>query len=158
MNRAGLLSVRLVAMLLFPAGLLGQGSEGFLGGGDDLPGSAVDANGRRHTEPAHSSALSPWMKDRVKSVAPYYPIEDRRLHHTGLGWFRIYLDLNSGAVSRVLVLHSTGFVTLDNSVSSTLRQWRWRPGKWKEIDLPVKFVIGRPPATLPPGVVRLPPH
>jgi hypothetical protein len=39
----------------------------------------------------------------------------------------------------VTVVRSTGFAELDTSAVAALRQWRWKPGKWKEIEMAVEF-------------------
>jgi len=157
MNPRRLLSVICIGVILSPLVASAMGSEAFIGGDD--PGSAVDAKGVRHTEPPNSHRLAPWMQDRVKSLAPFYPIEDRRFHHVGTGWFRLNLDLASGDVLKVTMLKSTGFATLDNAAIVTLREWRWRPGRWKHIDIPVKFELDHGSATPPPkDWVRLPSH
>lgn len=139
---------------MVPVVLLGQGSQAFVSPSER--GSAVDAKGNRHTIAAHSGRFAPWVQDCVKCVAPYYPYEDRRLRHTGEGWFRIYLDLQTGVVTQIEVLKSTGFATLDDSAIAAFRRSQWKPGKWKQIDMPVRFILATPSA-LPPGSVRLPP-
>ena len=158
MNCRGLVCFICGAILLVPVRDVAQASEAFIGSHE--PGaSAVDAKGMRHTESAHSRGLAPWMQDRVKSIAPYYPYEDRRLHHTGIGLFRLYLDLKTGFVREVTVLKSTGFATLDNAAITTFRGWRWRPSLWKEIDIPVNYTLSHGSPTPPPADwVRLPPH
>jgi TonB family protein len=127
-------------------------AQAFLGLGQQT--SAVDAKGVRHS--ASTGQAAPWLDDRVKAVAPEYPYADRARHHTGAGRFRLELDLKIGAVNKITVTKSTGFQTLDNCVIAAFRRWRWKPGRWKEIDVPVDFRLGRPPRRLPPGSVRLP--
>lgn len=112
--------------------------------------SAVDAKGVRHQSTDYAGT-SPWMDDRLKSVVPAYPHSWVFLHQ-GEGVFRVSLDLHSGTVTRVSVVKSTGFRELDESAITALSKWRWKPGRWKEIDLPVIFRIGAP---LPAGAVRL---
>ena len=159
MNRQRVLFFALVGISLVPLPIVGSGSKAFLGSTEDLPSTAIDAKGIRHTAPAHSARISPWMQDGVKLVAPYYPIEDRRLHHTGIGLFCVHLDLSTGAVKQVSVLKSTGFATLDNSAIAAFRLSRWKPGRWKEIDVPVKFIMARSQFwSPPPGAVPLAPH
>jgi len=160
MNLRGFLSVSCAAVILIPTGGLAEESGAYLHNAvSDTPGSAVDANGVRHTQPRGMHRLSPWMQDRLKSVAPDYAYEDRRLHHTGTGWFRLILDLKTGAVTKVTVLKSTGFATLDGAAVAAFRGWRWRPGRWKEIDTPVRFSLyhGSLPSH-PPDWIRLPPR
>ena len=114
--------------------------------------SAVDAKGVRD-QGSDYVGIAPWLNDRVKSVAPEYPHSWVFLHQ-GEGVFRVSLDLHSGSVTRVSVAKSTGFKELDESAIAALSKWRWKPGRWKEIDLPVTFAIGAP---LPARAVRLPP-
>src|ERR1051326_1574686 len=159
MNRQQVLLFVFAGIALVSLPMLGSGSEAFLASREDLPSSAVDAKGVRHTTPAHSARISPWMQDGIKLVAPSYPIEDRRLNHTGIGLFRVYLDLSTGAVKQVSVLKSTGFATLDDSAITAFRLSRLKPGKWKEIDVPVKFIMARSQYwSPPPGAVPLAPH
>jgi hypothetical protein len=40
--------------------------------------------------------------------------------------------------------------------TAALRQWRWKPGKWKEIDIPVSFTIEE--QFEPPGRIPLKPR
>jgi TonB family protein len=117
--------------------------------------NAVDARGVRHRG-AEFRGKIPWLADVVKSRAPYYPYEERRLLHMGKGWFRIYLELNTGYVTQVRVLKSTGFDALDSSAIEAFHNWRWTPGKWREVELPVTFKISRDDQ-LSPGAVRLSP-
>ena len=101
---------------------------------------AVDANGVRRDGNAYPRHHPPWFDDLQKRVAPNYSIDDRARHHTGVGVFRLQLDLQ-GAVTSVSVLQSTGHTSLDRSAVAALRKWRWRPGRWKEIEMPVTFTM-----------------
>jgi TonB family protein len=53
--------------------------------------------------------------------------------------FQLKLDLKTGLVTKVTVINSTGFPALDTSAVTALRQWRWKAGKWKEIEFAVAF-------------------
>ena len=117
---------------------------------------AVDAKGVRHSGPTAPGKLAPWIEDEVKAVAPSYPYNERLHHHAGSGRFRLDLDLRTGSVTRITVVRSTGFQALDNSVIVAVRQWRWKPGRWKQIEFPVTFVLQRGPFRLPPGARVLP--
>jgi TonB family protein len=70
------------------------------------------------------------------------------------------LDVNTGLVTKVDLLKSTGYRNLDDSAAQALRYWRWKPGKWKEIDMPVEFTLQGVPSTkaLPPGTVPISRH
>ena len=61
---------------------------------------------------------------------------------------RVTLDLSTGSASKVAMVRSTGVPALDSSAMEAFRQWRWKPAKWKEIDVPIIFTK--------PGVVITP--
>jgi TonB family protein len=113
--------------------------------GDPLS-SAVDAKGVRHRGSDYVGPV-PWMTDAVKQRRPDYPYE---LSARGIaghviaprarsGLFRVTLDVMTGSVSKVAMIQSTGAAALDESAMKALRQWQWKPGKWKEIDVPITF-------------------
>jgi len=118
--------------------------------------AAVDDKGVRHAATEYPRNHPPWLDDCVKAVGPDYPYDDRRRHHTGVGWYRLYVDLRTGAVTKVAILKSSGYTRLDNCVVAAFQKWRYKPGKWKEIDTPVTFTLGSSPPPLPPGSIRLP--
>ena len=97
---------------------------------------AVDAKGVRH-----QGRDVDWTQDVIYSVRPNYPLSERALHHTGSVLLQLNLDLRTGRVTKVIVLKSTGFSKLDQSIVDTFRQWRWKPGKWREIEVPVTFTL-----------------
>jgi TonB family protein len=117
---------------------------------------AVDAHGVVHTERhAAVGTLPVWFKDCIRPVAPDYPYSARAAHQVGEGYFRLQVDLKTGAVTQIKVIRSTGFNTLDAAALAALRKWRWKPGKWREVDIPVLFKLERTPH-VGPGSVRLP--
>ena len=120
--------------------------------------SAVDSNGLRHRGVDYPGKHPPWQHDMIKAVAPNYPDRDRILRYEGEGLFQLILDPKTGSVTKVTVLKSTGFQALDASTVASLYQWRWKPEKWREIDIPLRFTTivsyyHRSRA----GVVQLPP-
>jgi TonB family protein len=108
--------------------------------------SAVDAKGVRHRGSDYIGR-APWMKDTIKIVPLKYPYSAMVRHIQGTGLFRLNLDLNTGSVSTVTVIQSTGSPMLDNYTSDTLHRWRWKPGRWREVDLPMTFTIGSHPSS-----------
>ncbi len=123
---------------------------------DSLAAGAVDAKGVRHLAREYHEKSPPWNLDIAEWVGPQYSARDRMSHNQGTGLFRLTLDLRTGAVTNVTVTESTGIRTLDQSALTALRQWRWKPGKWKEVDIPISFGMAAGPPQLPPGAVRLP--
>jgi TonB family protein len=122
--------------------------------------TAVDIKGVRHTAREYRDHRPPWnFADRIKAIGPTYPFADRQRYHQGSGLFRITIDSKTGAAAHVTVLRSTGYASLDNSAMVALARWRWKPGTWKQVDMPITFeMVSKPPTTLPPGATRLPPR
>jgi TonB family protein len=107
--------------------------------------SAVDIKGRRHLGSRDSPGLNaPWIADHIADRAPEYPYADRAQYHQGEGFYRITLNPRTGLVTQVRVIKSTGFVSLDKSAIAALSKWRWKPGKWKEVDMPIRFQMESP--------------
>jgi len=141
----------LVSIMLVPHPLLSDDPSKWLS-------SAVDAQGIRHRGSDYGRKRAPWMDDAIKTVAPRYPYEARARHQFGSGLVRVTLDLSTGQVAKVTVIRSTGLPVLDKSAADAFRQWRWKPGKWKEVDLPITFTMVSSPPRLPPGAKTLPPQ
>jgi periplasmic protein TonB len=90
-----------------------------------------------------SQDKTPKIEDIIKRVPPEYPYEARRNYHQGTGRYRVFVDLKTGVVTNVAILKSTGWPTLDSAAIRALRQWRLRPGKWKQFDFPVTYTMSR---------------
>ena len=109
---------------------------------DIMVSTAVDAQGIRHR--ASSVGIPPWIADAVRKRKPDYTYKERTQHHEGSGVFRLTIDLRTGSVTNIEVVQSTGFPGLDESAIKTFRDWRWNPGRWKEVVIPVTFTFSRP--------------
>jgi TonB family protein len=108
-----------------------------------LVASAVDIRGKRHIESLEFPGLpGPWIRDRVAYIEPEYPHEDIAYRHQGAGLFRISIDPRTGLVTRIEVVISTGFPSLDRSAIAAIRRWRWKPQTWKQVDTPIQFTMG----------------
>jgi len=108
--------------------------------------SAVDAKGAHHRGTDYVEKPS-WISDAIKKQPPKYPYEQRARYIGGIGVVRLTLDLSTGSVSKAAMVRSTGVPALDSAMEG-FRQWQWKPGKWKEIDVPIIFTK--------PGVVITP--
>jgi TonB family protein len=118
-----------------PAGNRSYASSAKFSGTD-----AVDANGVRHSAADYGRKRPPWLLDTIYAVAPYGPSRsDRFPGPQGSGLFQLKLDLKTGYVANVTVVKSTGFAELDRLAVGALRKWRWKPGKWNEIEMTVAF-------------------
>ena len=109
-----------------------------------FPVDAVDVHGKRYHARDYHGGKEPWFEDQIKAIGPRYPASERARHHEGEGVFHLTLDLKTGSVIDVRVAKSTGYDGLDRAAVAVLRQWRWRPGKWRQIDEPIVFRTGEP--------------
>ena len=98
--------------------------------------SAVDSKGVRHRSDRQLANMI-WLRDILLAPEPDYYKADKWLRRDGFAVFRLTLDPSTGLVREVTVLKPSEFRTLDSCSVNALRQWRWRPGKWKEIELPM---------------------
>lgn len=159
MNKSRTISRRIVLLasiaLAIAPSLQAAGSSAYLGT-TGMPSSAVDAKGVRHFSSKNPRGFPPWIQDRVKAFAPDYPYRDRAQRNEGTGVFRLRLNLKTGAVTHVTMLKSTGFVTLDRAALASFYHWRWKPGKWKEIEMPITFTLSSHQTRLPSGADRIP--
>ena len=78
----------------------------------------------------------------IKKGIPQYPFEARRARTTGSGIYRMYIEPD-GTVRTVGVMKSSGSQILDLAAAGGLYQWRAKPGKRREIDMPVTFTMTR---------------
>ena len=78
----------------------------------------------------------------VKPPRPIYPYEARRRRTTGSGLFRMYVNPD-GRVRAVGVMKSTGSQTLDAAAAGGLYRARLKPGRNREVDIPVTFTMKR---------------
>jgi TonB family protein len=75
-----------------------------------------------------------------KHGIPQYPYEARRSHVSGSGLFRMYIN-SDGSVHAVGVMKSTGSKILDLAAAGGLYQWHAKPGRRREVDMPVTFLM-----------------
>ena len=98
-------------------------------------GSAIDANGIKYIASARPKA------DLLYAPKPEYPYSERALHNQGTAVVRMDIDLKTGNTAYVTLIRSSGFPKLDEVAIRTFAKWRFKPGKWKEVQIPVTFVI-----------------
>ncbi len=79
----------------------------------------------------------PWAADIVEHPKPQLPPAERAKKQGGEGFFRVILDVRTGKVRDVVVQRSSGYAAIDANVVRALRQWRLRPGKWREFEIHV---------------------
>jgi hypothetical protein len=98
--------------------------------------SAVDSSGIWHRSDGGRKSMV-WLNDVASAPVPDYSEADRVQRREGFGLFHLTLDLGTGVVREVTIRKSTGLPTLDGYGVASLRQWRWKPKKWKEVDIPI---------------------
>jgi TonB family protein len=99
--------------------------------------------------------IPPWMKECAKGP-PFYPYEARRFHQQGTVIVHVTLNLETGKIQEATIAKSSGFPVLDNGALTTIHKWRWLPGKWKEIVIPIEFTLLKGPGPEQPTTVRQP--
>jgi TonB family protein len=104
---------------------------------DDFPhAGATNARGVRYSLADHP----PFLDDVTNRVVPENPSSTTRAGGAGHGLFRVSIDVKTGKVTDVVVLRPIESASLHPRVVAALRQWRWKPGTWRQVDIP--FVYG----------------
>ena len=75
----------------------------------------------------------------ITAPRPDYPVEARAKHITGYGLYNIWFRTETGVVSHIEILRSTGSKLLDEAALRAFRQWRARPGAVSHMKIPVTF-------------------
>jgi len=102
--------------------------------------NAVDAKGVRHSANEYHGKKPQWVIDAVHVVRPDFPVWDQKRGYQGLGVFRVGIDPATGSARNVTIVRSTGHTDLDRKSLLAFKQWRWKPGTWSQVDVPVVFV------------------
>ena len=102
----------------------------------------VAFNGIVHAKEPHVSygTLPEVLTMFTKVYRPLYSYEElsRRMHGTGI--FRMYIN-EDGVVTKIGVMKSTGHFMLDRDASNALIHWKAKPGRRREVDMPVTFSL-----------------
>src|SRR5438874_7700922 len=91
--------------------------------------------------PTHSVTVTGeerW-KVAISHPTPKYPSEARRRHITGKGFFHLHVSRETGDVTSVEILESTGHRILDDAAVETLKRWKFRPHTVIGIKVPINF-------------------
>jgi TonB family protein len=81
------------------------------------------------------------VKLAVKSPRPKYPLEARKHHWTGVGWFVMHVNKSTGEVTSVEILQSTGHTILDKACVDALKRWMFVPNKVRKVKTPITFAM-----------------
>jgi TonB family protein len=77
----------------------------------------------------------------ISHPTPEYPLEARRRHFAGAGVFELSISEDTGEVSSVKVVTSTGYPVLDRAAVKTLKLWKFRPHSVIRVKLPITFSL-----------------
>ncbi len=78
----------------------------------------------------------------IYAPAPEYPRLARETHREGTGKFEGIVNSETGKVSKVLVVQSTGYQLLDAAAIGAIRRWRVKPHTIEAFYVPLDFRIG----------------
>jgi TonB family protein len=106
------------------------------------------------TSPVLAERVAP--EDVLYKVGPRYPSKFRQARIGGTGRFRMNVDFNTGKVKSVTIVKSTGEDGLDREAIFALRRWRFKPGKARQVEVPITFYNGKEPLVWPRGAVLTP--
>jgi len=84
------------------------------------------------------------MKSRALALSaprPKYPEYARKRHWVGVGWYVMNIDKETGIVTSVEIMQSTGHKILDQCVLDALQQWRFQPETVSKVKTPVTFAM-----------------
>ena len=101
----------------------------------------IDAKSGRH-ESKESVGMAPWMRDLAYTRTPRPAPGARAQWYEGMGIFRVRIDPTAGTVREVTILRSTSHVAFDRAALLALKVWRWKPGTWTQVDIPMFFQRG----------------
>ena len=88
----------------------------------------------------HTSAISDeeLIRHAVASPGPAYPEEARQAKMTGSGLYELRIN-KAGAVTEVVIVKSSRSAVLDNAAKGTFRKWRFKPGIFTSVRIPVSW-------------------
>lgn len=92
-----------------------------------------------HTSPVSDEEL---LRYAIASPVVPYPEEARQTKLSGAGLYELRID-KAGTVANVAILKSSGSVVLDKAATVTFRKWRFKPGTFRAIRIPVSWSVNR---------------
>jgi len=92
----------------------------------------------------HTSAVSDeeLMRYAVASPSAGYPEAAQRTNITGSGLYELQIN-KAGATTGVAVVKSSGSAVLDQAARSAFLKWRFKPGVFSRVRVPVSWSANR---------------
>lgn len=103
---------------------------------------AIDSNGVTRKAKYDPDEFPRWFEDATRAPMPPLPAHASQGTGAGRGVYRLALDLKTGLVTKATTVRSCGYPILDQFAVTAMRKWKWDPGKWKVVDIPVHFGHG----------------
>jgi TonB family protein len=90
----------------------------------------------------HTSGLSDeeLIRYALNSPGPGYPQQAQTTKATGTGVYELRID-KAGVTRTVVVVKSSGSDVLDKAATTTFRGWRFKPGIFTSIRIPVSWSV-----------------
>ena len=99
--------------------------------------TAVWADG--HNSPITDEEL---MRYAVNSPGPAYPEAAQKTKMTGSGMYELQIN-KAGATTGVAIVKSSGSAVLDEAARSAFLKWRFKPGVFSRVRVPVSWSVNR---------------
>jgi TonB family protein len=92
----------------------------------------------------HTSAVSDeeLMRYALASPAAAYPEDARKARTTGSGLYELRIS-KSGVTTEVAIVKTSRSAVLDNAAKSTFLKWRFKPGVFSRVRVPVSWTVNR---------------
>src|SRR4051812_38705043 len=92
----------------------------------------------------HTSALSDeeLVRNAAASPAAGYPEEAQKTNATGSGVYELRID-TAGKTTAVTIIKSSGSAVLDKAATASFRKWRFKPGVFRSVRIPVSWSVNR---------------
>jgi len=92
----------------------------------------------------HSSAISDEQLTGNTLAAPGvgYPEEAQKTKATGSGVYELRID-RAGKTTAVTIVKSSGNAVLDKAATTTFKKWRFKPGIFQSVRIPVSWSVNR---------------
>ena len=114
---------------------------------DPLPGKGTSPASRSQSTASSTGVLSS-KPAYLYNPHPPYPELSRKAGHSGVVILRVSVS-ESGKVSTLSVIKSSGYTALDERARSAVRRWIFKPARWNgrpvatQVDVPVRFSLDR---------------
>src|SRR6476646_5851076 len=88
----------------------------------------------------HTSSLSDeeLVQNTLASPGPPYPEAAQKAKMTGSGFYELRIN-KAGTITSVVIVKSSGNDVLDKAATTTFRRWRFKPGIFTSVRIPVSW-------------------